>query len=99
MIIGVGLMGQHMATHVVDWLGLRKLVLVDYLPTIAIGTEKASLVDFATSISAASASDVNVVAETVDVTDENDVRQLFERHPKINYLQHTAGIGHFMLVE
>jgi NAD(P)-dependent dehydrogenase (short-subunit alcohol dehydrogenase family) len=93
MIIGVGLMGQHMATHVVDWLGLRKLVLVDYSPTIAIGTEKASLVDFATSISAASASDVNVVAETVDVTDENDVRQLFERHPKINYLQHTAGIS------
>lgn len=93
MIIGVGLMGQHMATHVIEWLGLRKLVLVDHSPTIMVGTEKTALADFAASISAANATGVEVVAETVDVTDENDVRGLFERHPGINYLQHTAGIS------
>ncbi|MDA1049782.1 MAG: SDR family oxidoreductase [Planctomycetota bacterium] len=93
MIIGVGLMGQHMAMHVVDWLGLRKLVLVDHSPTIAVGMEKTTLADFAASISAASVSNVDVVAETVDVTDENDMRRLFERHPGISYLQHTAGIS------
>ena len=93
MIIGVGLMGQHMATHVVEWLRLRKLVLVDHSPKIMVGTEKTSLADFAASISAANAAGVEVVAETVDVTDENDVRGLFERHPGISYLQHTAGIS------
>ena len=93
MIIGVGLMGQHMATHVIDWLGLRKLVLVDHSSSIAVGMEKTTLEDFATSISAATASNVDVVAESVDVTDENDVRRLFERHPQIRYLQHTAGIS------
>lgn len=93
MIIGVGLMGQHMATHVIDWLGLRKLVLVDHSPTITVGQEKSTLADFARSISRAGASQVEVVAETVDVTDENDVRRLFERHPRISYLQHTAGIA------
>ena len=93
MIIGVGLMGQHMATHIVDWLGLKKLVLVDHAATIAVGAEKIALTDFAASIAAASSADVEVVAETVNVTDEDDVRQLFERHPAINYLQHTAGIS------
>ena len=93
MIIGIGLMGQHMATHVVDWLGLRKLVLVDRSPDITVGTETTTLVDFAASLSAASASGASAVAETVDVTDEHDVRRLFERHPQIKYLQHTAGIS------
>lgn len=93
MIVGVGLMGQYMATHVVDWLGLRKLVLVDHSPTITVGSEKSTLADFATSISKASAAEVEVVAETVDVTDEQEVRGLFERHPQISYLQHTAGIS------
>ena len=93
MIIGVGLVGQHMATHVIGWLGLRKLVLVDHSPRIAVGTEKTSLADFAASVAAASESKAEVVAETVDVTDEEDVRQLFGRHPQISYLQHTAGIS------
>jgi NAD(P)-dependent dehydrogenase (short-subunit alcohol dehydrogenase family) len=93
MIIGVGLMGQYMATHVIDWLGLRKLVLVDSSSMIAVGAQKTTLADFAKSLAAASASHVEVVAETVDVTDENDVRRLFERHPRIRYLQHTAGIA------
>lgn len=93
MIIGVGLMGQHLATHVADWLGLRKLVLVDHLPTIVVGQERIALADFASSISSASAGPLEVVAETVDVTDEHEVRQLFERHPQISYFQHTAGIA------
>ena len=49
MIIGVGMMGQHMATHVIDWLGLRKLVLLDYSTSITVGTEKTALADFATT--------------------------------------------------
>jgi len=93
MIIGVGLMGQHMATHVVDWLGLKKLVLVDHSPTVMVGTEKTELADFAKSISSASDSPVEVVAETVDVTNEDDVASLFQRHQGISYLQHTAGIS------
>ena len=93
MIIGVGLMGQHMATHAVDWLGLKKLVLVDHSPMIPVGTEQVALADLATSLATASASNVEVVAETVDVTDEDEVRQLFQRHPQISYLQHTAGIS------
>jgi len=93
MIVGVGLMGQHLASHAVAWLGLQKLVLVDHASTIAVGTEKQSLADFAASIAAADGSDVEVVAETVDVTDEDEVRQLFQRHPGINYFQHTAGIS------
>ena len=93
MIIGVGLMGQHLATHVIDWLAPKKVVLVDHSPHIAVGTEKTTLVEFAAGISGASSRDTEVVAETVDVTDENEVRQLFERHPQINYLQHTAGIS------
>ena len=93
MIIGVGLMGQHMARNVVSWLGLKKLVLVDHSPTVMVGKENTQLADFATSISEASDSNVEVVAEKVDVTNENEVRQLFERHPQISYLQHTAGIS------
>lgn len=93
MIFGVGLMGQHLATHVADWLGLKKLVLVDHTSTIAVGKEKMALAEFAKSIAAASAVPVEVVAEVVDVTDEDEVRQLFQRHPQISYLQHTAGIS------
>ena len=93
MIVGVGLMGQHMATHVVDWLGLKKLVLVDHSTTIIVGKEKIELADFAKSIAAASSSKAEVVAEVVNVTDEDEVRQLFQRHPRVNYLQHTAGIS------
>ena len=93
MIIGVGLMGQHLATHVIDWLGPRKLVLVDHSPTITVDGKQTSLSDFARSITPAGSSPVEVVAESIDVTDESDVRQLFARHPQINYLQHTAGIS------
>lgn len=93
MILGVGLMGQHLATHVVDWLGLKKLVLVDYSPTISVGAEKMALADFAAALQVASATPTEVVAETVNITSEEEVRDLFVRHPGMHYLQHTAGIS------
>ena len=30
LIIGVGLMGQHMASNIIPWLNLKKLILVDH---------------------------------------------------------------------
>ena len=93
MIIGVGLMGQHLATHAVGWLGLRKLVLVDYSAEISVGKERVALSDFAASIAASSDQGVEVVAETVNITSEEEVQGLFQRHPKNHYLQHTAGIS------
>ena len=47
LIIGVGLMGQHMASHIIQWLNLKKLILVDHSNTISVGTNKMSLADFA----------------------------------------------------
>jgi NAD(P)-dependent dehydrogenase (short-subunit alcohol dehydrogenase family) len=93
MIVGVGLMGQHLAKHVSDWLGLSKLVLVDHAESISVGGERVELTDFAATISAKSQGGVEVAAETVNITSEDDVRALFERHGKIRYLQHTAGIS------
>lgn len=93
MIIGVGLMGQHMATHVIDWLQLKKLVLVDHASTIRVGTEAMAITDFAKRVADSAQSKPEVVAETVNITSEDDVRQLFERHSNIQYLQHTAGIS------
>lgn len=93
MIIGVGLMGQHLATHVGDWLNLQKLVLVDYSAEIGVGQERMPLAQFAETVSANSKQQVEVVAETVNITSEQEVQALFERHPGIHYLQHTAGIS------
>ncbi len=93
MIIGVGLMGQHMASHVVNWLNLSKLVLVDYSDTISVGKEKVKLADFAAQLAASSQAGTEVVAETVNITSETEVRELFEKHEGIKYLQHTAGIS------
>lgn len=93
MIVGVGLMGQHMASHVVDWLSLKKLILVDYSPTISVGTEKMPLEDFARSVAQNSSSNADVVAETVNIASEEEMQQLYERHSEIHYLQHTAGIS------
>jgi NAD(P)-dependent dehydrogenase (short-subunit alcohol dehydrogenase family) len=91
IIIGVGLMGQHLAKHAPGWLGLKKLVLCDHADTILVGTEKMALADFAASI--ASESGAEVVAEQLDVTSEEAVAALFERHKNVQYLQHTAGIS------
>lgn len=92
LIVGVGLMGQHLANHVADWLDLEKLVLADYSPTISVGQETVALADFAATVAARSGK-TEVVAETVDVTSEEEVSSLFQRHPRIHYLQHTAGIS------
>lgn len=91
MIIGVGLMGQHMARNVIQWMGLRKLVLVDHADSIRVGTETKLLSDFAAQLAADSA--VEVVAETLNITSEENVAGLFARHPRIDYFQHTAGIS------
>ncbi len=92
MIVGVGLMGQYLATHVGEWLGAAKLVLVDGAHAIAVAGQRMALTDFARSIAAANPA-LEVVAETVDVTSEDAIAALFARHGKIRYLQHTAGIS------
>ncbi len=93
MIIGVGLMGQHLANHAPDWLGLKKLVLCDHADSVLVGTEKMPLADFAAGIASASSSGTEVVAEQLDVTSEEAGASVFQRHQGINYLQHTAGIS------
>lgn len=93
MIIGVGLMGQHLANRVVDWLKLRKLVLVDHADTISVGTGRMALSDFAASVASSSEAKAKVVAETVNIASEREVAELFQRHGNVRYLQHTAGIS------
>ncbi len=93
LIMGVGLMGQHMASNVLDWLDVKKLVIADHAETIRVGTEETTLTGFATSIGAGHNSGVEVIAETVDVTSEDEVRSLLERCGKVDYLMHTAGIA------
>lgn len=93
VIIGVGLMGQHLARHAPDWLGLKKLVLCDHAESIQVGGEPMKLADFAAQVAGASAAGAEVVAERLDVTSEEAVRSLFERHGEVHYLQHTAGIS------
>ena len=44
LIVGVGLMGQHMARHVAHWLDLQKLILVDAATDIAIAGGTLSLI-------------------------------------------------------
>ncbi|MCA9149669.1 MAG: SDR family oxidoreductase [Planctomycetales bacterium] len=96
MIIGVGLMGQHMAQQIGRHLKLAKLVLVDATPTIRVGTEPMSLADFAQTV--ADEAGCEVVGEVVNITDEDAVNSLFTRHQNIGYLQHTAGISPCPLV-
>jgi len=91
MIVGAGLMGQYLANHVGEWLGVAKLILVDGADEINVGGNRTALSDFAQSIAAATS--LEVVAETVDVTSEDAVAALFSRHDNIRYLQHTAGIS------
>lgn len=93
LIMGVGLMGQHMASNVLNWLDVKTLVLADHAETIRLGTEETRLVDFAASVGAGQQGSADVIAETVDVTSEEQVRSLLERHGKIDYLMHTAGIA------
>ncbi|HSM42127.1 MAG TPA: SDR family oxidoreductase, partial [Afifellaceae bacterium] len=71
----------------------KKLVIADHADTILVGTEQTALADLAASVSAANGGKAEVVAEKLDVTSEDEVRSLFERHGKIDYLMHTAGIS------
>ena len=92
-IIGAGLMGQHIASNVLNWLDVKKLVIADHAETILVGKQETTLSDFAASISDAQSGSAEVIAETVDVTSEEQVLSLIERHGKIDYLMLTAGIA------
>lgn len=91
LIVGVGLMGQHLAQHLPRWVSLRKLILVDHASTISVGLEKVLLETYARDLARSHA--IEVVSETVDITCESATSELFERHPGIDYFQHTAGIS------
>jgi NAD(P)-dependent dehydrogenase (short-subunit alcohol dehydrogenase family) len=93
MIVGIGLMGQHLAGHVMEWLNLKKLILVDCLPTISVAGQPKQLTDFAEELSDRNQHATRVVAETLDVSSEDEVNSLFQRHGNVHYLQHTAGIS------
>ncbi len=93
LIVGVGLMGQHMASNVLNWLDVKKLVMADHAETILVGTDETRLSDFAASVGARQNASADVIAETVDVTSEEQVKSLLERHGKVDYLMHTAGIA------
>ena len=86
-------MGQDMAQNILAWLTLKKLVLVDHLADIRVGQEDVPLVDFAATVAKNNPGNAEVVAETVNITSEEEVRGLFERHPGVGFLQHTAGIS------
>ena len=86
-------MGQHMARTAIAWLKPKKLILVDHATEIMVGTEKTSLSDFAASLQSQSEGKTEVVAESLNIADESEVAELFNRHQKIDYLQHTAGIS------
>ncbi|MEM7080275.1 MAG: SDR family oxidoreductase [Pseudomonadota bacterium] len=93
LIFGVGLMGQYLARHAPEWLGLGKLVLVDYGETINVGGVATPLREFAAEIAERTGGTTEVVAERIDVADEAAVADLFQRHRDIRYLQFTAGIS------
>ncbi|RPG49451.1 MAG: SDR family oxidoreductase [Gammaproteobacteria bacterium TMED1] len=92
MIVGVGLMGQYLANRCPEWLGLSKLVLVDHADTLKIGGNDISLSEYAETIASENIN-LEVVAETIDITSEQEVKGLFRRHPNVRYYQHTAGIS------
>ena len=80
MIVGVGLMGQHMAQNISRYLQLSKLILVDATPTIRVGTKMEALSDFAQSIAKLQTGGCQVVAETVNITGEAAMNELFRHH-------------------
>ncbi len=91
LIVGVGLMGQYLARQAPGWLSLNKLVLADFGSDISVGGDSQPLADFASDI--ASDTGCNVVAESIDVSSEEDVTALMQRHTDIRYLVFTAGIS------
>ena len=93
LIVGVGLMGQHMASNVLDWLDVKKLILVDHASEISVGTERVALTEFADRIAKRNSAANEVVSETVDITDEDVVAEMYQRAGRVHYLMHTAGIS------
>ncbi len=92
LIFGVGLMGQYLASRAPGWLDAAKLVLVDYAADVQVGDTRVPLANFAADI-AQQNPQTQVVAETVDVTSEEQVLALFKKHPGGRYLMYTAGIS------
>ena len=86
-------MGQHMASNVLNWLDVKKLVLSDVTDTILVGRNRTKLTDFAASFSASRKDNVDVIAEITDVTSEEEVGRPLQRHGKIDYLMLTVGIA------
>ena len=68
-------------------------MLVDHASDIRVGGKQIALTEFAGSLEEASGGQTDVVAETVDITREDAVLDLFRRHPGVHYFQHTAGIS------
>jgi NAD(P)-dependent dehydrogenase (short-subunit alcohol dehydrogenase family) len=93
MIVGVGLMGRYLASEVLNWVDLKKLVLVDNCGEIRQGDQVVPLAEYAESIQQRFGNRTEVVAEVVDITDEQAVQQLLQRHRKIHYWMHTAGVS------
>jgi NAD(P)-dependent dehydrogenase (short-subunit alcohol dehydrogenase family) len=93
MIVGVGLMGQHLALNAPGWLGLKRLILVDHSAIIPVGTQKMALADFGKQVAQAYANQTTVECETVNITSEDEVQALFGKYQGIHYLMHTAGIS------
>jgi len=93
LIMGVGLMGQHMASNIHKWLDVKKLVIADHADSVMVGTTETPITEFAASISAAQPGTPDIAAETIDVTSESQVSDLYKRHGKFDYLMHTAGIA------
>ena len=91
LIVGVGLMGQHLARHAPGWLNLRKLILADYGPDVSVAGDRRSLSDFCAEI--ADECGIEVVAESVDVASEAAMQALMQRHSSIRYFAFTAGIS------
>ena len=93
LIVGVGLMGQHMAKHVLAWMDLKKLILADHAAEISVAGQRVALSEFAASVASDSDGSTEVVAETLDIASEEDVRAMYQRHDGIHYFMHTAGIS------
>lgn len=93
LIIGVGLMGQHMAENIGKWMKPKKLLLIDHSPLISVGTSKVLLSEFAKSVADASGGSIEVIAESIDIADEEMVSVFFQRHHGIHYMFHAAGVS------
>jgi NAD(P)-dependent dehydrogenase (short-subunit alcohol dehydrogenase family) len=93
LIVGVGLMGQHIANHVVHWLKPKRLFLADHSAMLGVGTAKMTLNDFGKTVADQSTAPVQVICETLNVTSEDEVKGFFERHEDIDYFMITAGIS------